>query len=101
MVPATPPGANIVYSKPADWDEATQGPCEDLAVIKKDGFISSIWKPDEAELAALNNGGYVLLVIASNELPPVSIGTVGPTFVDGAEQMAASEDVAEDNALDN
>jgi hypothetical protein len=89
MLPAIPPGANVVYSKPDDWDEEKNGPCADLHVIKDDnGFITSMWKPEPAELEALNAGGYVMLVIAQQELPPLSLGVVSADF--DQNQMSSS-----------
>lgn len=92
MTPAVPPDANVVYRAPDDWDEAVNGKCLDISVIKKDGVIHSIWKPDEKELLFLNSGGYVLVAIVADDLPPISVGAVmtGFAFPEGL-QMAATE----------
>jgi hypothetical protein len=75
MTPALPPGANKVYTAPENWDAEKQGPCLDLHVIAEPYSITSIWLPTADELAQLNNGGYVMLVIAGTQMPPVIVTT--------------------------
>ncbi len=77
MTPAIPPGYNVIYRKPVDWNEAKDGPCDDVHVIKKNGYITSVWKPSEDELKELNSGGLVLMVFVGENFPPVSLGVVG------------------------
>lgn len=73
MTPIVPPGANMIYKKPVDWDEEANGPCDDLHVIKCDGFINTFWKPNADELKTLNEGGNVLIVVVGNQLPAIAV----------------------------
>lgn len=74
MIPAVPPNANVVYSKPIDWDEAVDGECGDLHAIRSDGRITTFWSPDAAELKALNEGGFVMIALMASNLPPLAVG---------------------------
>jgi hypothetical protein len=67
---------------PKSWNsEAVGAPCDDLfTIVAKTGdvqTITSIWKPDAAELAALNAGHGIMLMIVSNLQPPVMIDVTG------------------------
>lgn len=44
-------------------------------VVTEDGgsYMVSLWEPTPKELAALNNGGYVRLIILGRVHPPVAI----------------------------
>jgi hypothetical protein len=75
MTPVVPPGANLVLQAPSNWDVEANGPCEDLHVIKRSELIISVWKPTMEELKMLNEGGFVMLTVHSNDFPPTSLST--------------------------
>lgn len=85
MTPAIPTNANIIFGRPLNWDEEKDGPCLDVHAVKENGIISTIWTPNEAELKSLNEGGFVLLGIFCNQMPPVAIGVVEPDNKDDAQ----------------
>ncbi len=58
---------------PANWDEEKMGTCDSLSVIVRDGVTYSAWRPSEEELALLNDGGVVVLTVASEGHPPVML----------------------------
>lgn len=68
-----PPGANVVFKAPVDWDEAKYGPCRDVHVVREDGVFPLLYKPDMKELETLVDGGYIMLSIVGNNLPPHSL----------------------------
>lgn len=68
---------NHVFGAPQGWDQEAL-PCDALPVTIGDfggqPSISSFWKPTEAELKMLNDGGMVLLHIIGLGMPPVALG---------------------------
>lgn len=75
MTPTIIPGANTTYHAPAGWDSEKNGECSPLhvALNPEQGTIMSAWKPSPEELAALNNGSAVILVIHGTTQPPVAL----------------------------
>lgn len=68
-------GANLQLGKPRDWDDATQGECGTLPVLRDDAGFVSCWRPTPDELAMLNDGGVVTLTVIGEGHPPVSLAT--------------------------
>jgi hypothetical protein len=61
---------------PKDWDHREMV-CDVLPVhVTKDPSVISFWKPTEAELKLLAEGGSVALVIYGKSMPPVSVEVV-------------------------
>lgn len=79
MIPARIEGTDIVIGAPPDWDEERSGKCSGLPVrfSERGGnrWMESAWRPSPAELAALNRGACVLLMVSAAAHPVVSIGT--------------------------
>lgn len=79
MNPVKIPGANKEFAAPTDWDALRNGECVPLPVlmtVDDEGLmlLQSAWKPDAAELEALNHGSAVVLTIFGHGHPPVSVG---------------------------
>jgi hypothetical protein len=88
-------GMNRDLGAPKDWDEEKHGKCEPLPVfaevVKGNMVMTSAWKPDAEELAAINAGGPIALVIYGGVHPPCGLGVFPPP--DGVEvTLPASED---------
>lgn len=70
------PSCNHELGKPRDWDDS-KGQCDSLPVTLEDingiPYVSSFWKPSEAELKALNEGALVKLWIVGQGMPPVAL----------------------------
>lgn len=84
MNPLRHPKTNAELGKPQGWDEAAQGPCMALPVVRgtlPDGMprIDSFWKPTDAELKALNEGGAVNLAVFAKSHPVVWVGAISHT----------------------
>jgi hypothetical protein len=64
-----------VLGAPPDWDEAKHGPCAGLPIkeetVEGAAALSSYWKPSREDLALLNSGAKVKLVIYGNAHPAV------------------------------
>jgi hypothetical protein len=52
--------------------------CADLHILRQDGYVSSFWKPDDNELAALNSGGSLIMQVCGYTHPPLGIGVMAP-----------------------
>jgi hypothetical protein len=79
MNPTQHPSNNAVLGAPAEWDQ--QGmPCSALPITRLEvsgqPTLASFWRPEPEELAALNAGGLVMLMVHSNAHPVVSVGVV-------------------------
>jgi hypothetical protein len=79
MTPIEIPGANVSLTPPTDWDEARDGVCMTLRVLRatdEDGrpVVQSAWRPSDIELTALVNGHAVLFTTYGRSHPPVWIG---------------------------
>lgn len=70
------PSNNAVFGAPTGWDQK-ELPCDALPVTRTtfggQPCIESYWRPSEADLAALNADGYVVLSILGNSMPPVAM----------------------------
>lgn len=71
------PSNNLELKPPTDWDHAAT-PCESLhATITKDPsglpVMCSFWRPDAEELAAMQAGYPVVLMVYSNSHPVVAM----------------------------
>ncbi len=82
MEPGIIPRATRDLAKPQGWDERRHGECGSL-LIRDDihggqPVMLSRWVPTEVELAMLNNGGSVELMIVGRAHPPVSLVARGP-----------------------
>jgi hypothetical protein len=68
-------GYDVALNAPRDWKPSRDGSCSALPVrFTSDGthaMIQSFWKPDAAELKALNEGYSVCLSIVGHSHPPV------------------------------
>jgi len=73
------PSNNQVLGAPAGWDQSAL-PCDALPITRTtvDGVdvMCSFWRPDPAELAALQAGGLVVLQVLGKGHPPVAVGVV-------------------------
>lgn len=70
MLPYPHPACNTALLKPEGMTEAQ---CRDLPILREPDAVSSFWKPDEAELAALNDGGLILLRVTGHTHPPLYV----------------------------
>ena len=75
MKPVKLENPDVVLRGPADMPE-----CGDLTAIMVSengypGFVS-LWKPSQAELAALMKGGTVAIHIVGMSHPPVAVGVM-------------------------
>ncbi|WP_219209206.1 hypothetical protein [Variovorax boronicumulans] len=76
MRPTQHPSNTRVLGAPAGWKQE-ELPCSALAItdVQVDGMphVVSFWKPDAADLAALNAGGSIALWIVGQTMPPASV----------------------------
>lgn len=74
------PSNNRVLGAPKGWDQG-ELPCAALPItdveINGQQAIASYWRPDAAELAALNAGAPVMLCILGASMPPVMLAVEG------------------------
>lgn len=74
------PTSTRVLGAPQGWSQA-ELPCNAIAITDEvhQGIrmVSSYWKPSAEELAALNAGQLVRLVIVGATMPPVAIEVDG------------------------
>lgn len=77
MKPVIFKGYDIALNAPRGWKPSRDGSCSALPVrITTDGthrLVQSYWKPDAAELKALNEGYSVCLSIVGHAHPPVQL----------------------------
>lgn len=68
-------GYDIALNAPRDWKPSRDGACAALPVrVTSDGrhdLLQSYWKPDAAELKALNEGYSICLSVVGRVHPPV------------------------------
>lgn len=71
------PSNNSVLGAPKGWDQG-ELPCSALPITRTSfegqPAMLSYWRPDAAELAALNKGGLVVLHVIGGMHPPVALG---------------------------
>jgi len=74
------PSNNAVLGAPAGWDQK-EVPCGALPITRTEceglPVVVSFWRPTSEELAALNAGAPVSLMVVGHTMPPVSL-TVEP-----------------------
>ena len=70
---------NITLGKPAHWPESVT--CDQLAATKTSfaglAVTLSFWQPTLSELALLNAGEPLMLWVAGESMPPITIGVHG------------------------
>ena len=68
--------------KPKDWNDEENGPCLTLSVsdieLNHCNVMVSGWKPNEEELAMLNEGGHIYLGIYGTTHPVVFLVAAKP-----------------------
>lgn len=67
MSPIDFPRANLIASRRAG------GAVTPLPIAVKGGHLTTAWRPTREEVEILRKGGVVMLTIASEEHPPVSV----------------------------
>jgi hypothetical protein len=80
MTPINTTLTTDVLGAPAGWEVASNGECAGLPVVTDGRGFSSFWRPSQAELAALNAGGMLQLVIFGGGHPPVALHVTRPDF---------------------
>lgn len=73
------PNTNLVFGAPIDWDDE-KGHCDALPVVMAEDpdlgpVVKSYWKPSEADLKQLIEGGFICLTIVGQGMPPVALHT--------------------------
>lgn len=87
MEPIKVLGANRELRPPEGWDPAVNGECATLHVyahVQPGGggmTMTSAWKPDAEELAALAKGHPVLLTVYGTVIPPMAIGVAADEYM--------------------
>jgi len=75
MIPIKRSNDDIERAPPKDWDEEKDGPCTNMPFrIVEPGYLEMAFHPSDEELAALNQGGVVILTIAGPNHYPLKIG---------------------------
>lgn len=93
MEPIKVLGANRVLNPPEGWDPAVHGECDPLYVhahVRPNGggiTMTSAWKPDAEELAALAKGHPVLLTVYGVAIPPMAIGVAEDGYMQVQEDI--------------
>lgn len=77
-----PKNTTHIMRAPKTWNADEAGAdCDDLYTIVEDTggtrTITSIWKPSEDELRALNCGHGIMLMVYSRLMPPVMLDVTG------------------------
>lgn len=78
MNPIEHPSATRALGAPRNWDQERDGACgvlpiADIVDEQRHAVMESFWKPEPAELAALNTGSAVILQVYGIVHPVVSI----------------------------
>lgn len=86
MIPGRIADATHYLGAPKGWEPERHGDCAHLPVRAEpinDGVpsLQSVWEPTPGELALLNQGGMVRLVIIGTSHPPVAL-VVDPPSTD-------------------
>ena len=76
MRPTQHPSNTRVLGAPVGWKQG-ELPCGALAITDSDmngmPCVVSYWRPDAADLAALNAGGLVAMSIIGQTMPPAAL----------------------------
>lgn len=76
MQPIRFEGYESILGAPVGWNEAEQGPCEGLPIIRMDGACVSVWKPTLVERLRIMFGENIQLhVVSGVTQPPVALLT--------------------------
>lgn len=75
MIPIHFDGITAIYKAPRDWDAKTNGPCDDLPVLRDGDTATSRWLPTYDELQTLCKGGAIELTIHGGQ-PAVALRVV-------------------------
>lgn len=84
------PGARTIGA-PAQWDHTLDGECgtifvtDAIDVQSGHNFMYSVYKPTEADLAALQAGGVIRLGIMGRSHPVFQLGVLGPELTERCE----------------
>jgi hypothetical protein len=104
MRPVKPPSEVITihtFKQPENWDEATQGKCEELSVaVDEAGYLVSWWKPSPEELERLNRGHAVTLSIGQMVHPVVALGTSEHPIPDEASPLPRVQGIVPKDSKD-
>ena len=65
--------ANQFLGEPENWDHDKDGPCYVLPVYNTGSRCISVWKPTKEELQTLINDGVIVLTVAGNRQPAISL----------------------------
>ena len=90
MLPFKPRDANKAFTAPKGQEDEVAT----LHVIEHEGALHSYWRPDEAELEALNAGGAVRLRVMGCGHPVVALDATLETI----EELEAKEKTVRDDA---
>ncbi len=82
--------ANQVLSAPDGWDKTANGECGDLHVINNGHCIVSCWHPSPEELALLNQGGAILIMVYGQNHPPLQVSAAGMDYLETPEDKKGS-----------
>jgi hypothetical protein len=88
MTPHQHPLCNSVLKAPEGDTE-----CQDLHVMRANGYVWSFWQPNAEELAALVMGGSIALAIQGVTHPPLSVNATTPPDT-GAKAVTPEESAA-------
>jgi hypothetical protein len=80
---------------PKDWDPAKDGDCQALPVVDHliggSNYMRSYWRPTPAEMAALDEGGFVILDVRGQKHPVIAMGVepIAPVPLESASRRIA------------
>lgn len=96
------PGMNRDLAPPGGWDKEKHGECVPLPVfaevVKGDIVMTSAWKPNAEELAELNKGAAVALVVYGGLHPPIAVGVFPAEVSAGTIPLTGEDGVHPDEA---
>lgn len=75
---------------PPTWDHAKSGLCHTLEIHDAGGWMTSAWRPSEAELKRLHAGAPLFLMVQGEAHPVVHLAIGRPEDVKGLESDPAS-----------
>jgi len=83
MDPLPHPQRTRSFGRPANWDEARDGPCgtldiADIVTPERYAAMQSLWRPSAEDLNKLNRGGAIALWIYGTTHPVVAMAAIEP-----------------------
>lgn len=88
MKPTNTRAATHLFAKPANWNSEKDGECGDL-IVRAETYgkseivqLVSTWKPSEAELVMLQNGGVIEVSLCTPSQPAMAVAVVEPFILD-------------------